>query len=217
MPPELFACEVDGSHIFLDLRRDRYFRLPEPEETAFAALVQHAPCPLAALDALAALGVLTSNLPGKPIGLTRHASPVESLVERLDGQAESLATWMRDLAEVTMLARAARRVVVKRELPSALARRAAARPSTPQKGDRQRRDQMVARFLAVRPFAPVPARCLHDTLALSGFLARRRLYPDIVIGVKLHPFAAHCWLQDGTTVLNDALASARDYQPVLVG
>lgn len=216
MPSHLHACAVDGRHIFLDLQRDRYFRLPDAEAATFAALLQAdaSPAP-SALDALTRLGVLTTAADGKAVGLTRHPRPDASLSETLDVGGRS---WirLRDLLEVTALVQGARRTVARKTLPRALARIAAARGSGPRHHDPDLRDRLVARFLAVRPFVPVPAKCLHDTLALSRFLARRRVFPEIVIGVKLHPFGAHCWLQDGALVLNDALGSARDYQPVLV-
>lgn len=216
MPSQLFACAVAGTHIFLDLQCDRYFRLADAEQATFAALLQEdARCPPSSLEALMRLGVLTTDRGGKAIALTRHTLPDQSLTETLDVGSRP-GTWLRDLVEVTALVHSARRTVARRHLTGAFARTAAARASELRHQDKDLRDRLVGRFLAVRSFVPQPAKCLHDTLALSRFLARRHLFPDIVIGVKLHPFAAHCWLQDGTTVLNDALTSARDYQPVLV-
>ena len=216
MPTQLFACAVAGTHVFLDLQCDRYFRLADAEQATFAALLQEdARCAPAALEALVKRGVLTTDRGGKAIALTHHKSPNESLTETLDVGSRP-GTWLRDLVEVTALVRAARRTVARRRLSGTFDRIAAARASELRLQDKELRDRLVGRFLAVRAFVPQPAKCLHDTLALSRFLGRRHLFPNIVIGVKLHPFAAHCWLQDGTTVLNDALTSARDYQPVLV-
>jgi hypothetical protein len=217
MPSYLHACAVGGRHIFLDLQRDRYFRLPDAEGATFAALLQADASPTpSALEALVRLGVLTNAADGKAVGLTRHPRPDASLWETLDVGGRPW-TWLRDLIETTALVQGARRIVTRKKLPAALARIAAARGPGPRRHDPELRDRLVRRFLAVRPFVPLPARCLHDTLALSRFLARRGVFPDIVVGVKLHPFGAHCWLQDGTLVLNDTLGSARDYQPVLVG
>lgn len=216
MPTQLFACAVARTHVFLDLDSDRYFRLADAEQATFTALLQEdAHCAPPALEALVRRGVLTTDRGGKVIALTHHTSPVESLAETLDVGSRP-GTWLRDLVEVTALVHAARRTVVRRRLSGAFARIAAARASELRHQDKELRDRLVGRFLAVRAFVPQPAKCLHDTLALSRFLGRRHFFPNIVIGVKLHPFAAHCWLQDGTTVLNDALATARDYQPVLV-
>ena len=57
-------------------------------------------------------------------------------------------------------------------------------------------------------------QCLVRGLAMRTMLARRSLGADLVIGVKL-PFAAHCWIQAGTTVLSDPLDLVMNYQPLL--
>jgi hypothetical protein len=207
---------VDGKHVFLDLERDRYFRLPHAEAAVFAALLQgDASGAPSDLQALVKLGVLATTAGGKAIALTRHPLPERSLVESLDA-----GTWrsarLRDLIEVTALVRSARRTVARRQLPRAFASLSAARGSGSSQQKTDLRDRLIERFLAVRSLVPQPAKCLHDTLAISRFLARRGVYPHIVLGVKLHPFGAHCWLQDRGIVLNDALSSARAYQPVLV-
>lgn len=215
MPPHLFACVVDGKHIFLDLERDRYFRLPEAEAAAFAALLEPgAGCEPPALQVLVERGVLVTEGGNAP-GLTDHVLPKASLLETLDVTGRP-SLWLPDLVEVAALVQAARRAVARRRLPRAFAGIAAARKSGSLRHDADRRDRLTGRFLAARSLLPLPAKCLHDTLALSRFLARRRVQADLVIGVKLHPFGAHCWLQDGTVVLNDTLGSARDYRAVLV-
>ena len=65
-------------------------------------------------------------------------------------------------------------------------------------------------------FIPIAPNCLYDFLALCRFLQRRGIVADLVIGAKLHPFGAHCWLQDGEILLNDSVSVARDFEPVLV-
>ena len=58
--------------------------------------------------------------------------------------------------------------------------------------------------------------CLTDSLALASFLSRRSVSWQLVFGVKLDPFAAHCWLQDDGAVLNDAADSVSTFTPILV-
>ena len=59
-------------------------------------------------------------------------------------------------------------------------------------------------------------RCLVRSLAITHFLARRGIMADMVIGVRLRPFAAHSWVQLGTSLLNDRVDHVRSYQPILV-
>jgi len=37
-----------------------------------------------------------------------------------------------------------------------------------------------------------------------------------VFGVKLNPFSAHCWVQAGDIVLNDAIDHVTIHTPILV-
>jgi hypothetical protein len=71
-------------------------------------------------------------------------------------------------------------------------------------------------FLATRRLAPAAPRCLPDSLALLDHLARRGLGGELVFGVKLNPFSAHCWVQRGDLVLNDALDHVTLHTPILV-
>lgn len=76
---------------------------------------------------------------------------------------------------------------------------------------------VVCVFEQLRPWL-LTARdqCLLDSLALMHFLALRRLYPHIVIGVRSHPFRAHAWVQTGDLVLNDLHENVRRFQPIHV-
>ena len=47
------------------------------------------------------------------------------------------------------------------------------------------------------------------------FLAIYRIYPMWVFGVKMGPFGAHCWVQDGAFVYNDTIAHTGSFQPVM--
>ncbi|MDQ2762376.1 MAG: lasso peptide biosynthesis B2 protein, partial [Pseudomonadota bacterium] len=58
--------------------------------------------------------------------------------------------------------------------------------------------------------------CLSRSLAFRKLALRRGYRPSLVIGVKLDPFAAHCWVQTGGRVDNDTLDRTRLYEPILV-
>src|SRR3546814_3550006 len=48
-------------------------------------------------------------------------------------------------------------------------------------------------------------RCLQRSIALQHLLARNGFESSLVFGVRLNPFHAHCWLQNGDLILNDTL------------
>jgi hypothetical protein len=57
--------------------------------------------------------------------------------------------------------------------------------------------------------------CLHDSLAVLEFLARYRIFPSWVFGVRARPFAAHCWVQDAEVVFNDTVENVSTYVPIM--
>jgi len=71
-------------------------------------------------------------------------------------------------------------------------------------------------FIRMRPllFGAQDA-CLYDSLALTRFLSYYRQYPACVIGVRTAPFGAHCWVQEGGFVFNDAPEYVRRFTPIL--
>lgn len=45
-------------------------------------------------------------------------------------------------------------------------------------------------------------------------LGRRRLDAELYFGVRLDPFAAHCWVQSDDLLLTDPAASVAEFSPV---
>jgi len=212
LPDHVRFCEIGGQRIFLDLRADRYFGLPAAAEAAFAALLQEAgPQSSAELDALRRSGLLVEAPDGGPIEPTRHPAPASSLIEEAD---LPLGVNLPVVAEVLLLVLRARCMVKRKRLEPDLGASRDLQP--PRLSQPERRDAAIGAFLRARRLIPIVPNCLYDSLALRRFLRRRSIDVDLVIGVKLHPFAAHCWIQDGTTVLNDSLGSVREFEPILV-
>jgi hypothetical protein len=82
--------------------------------------------------------------------------------------------------------------------------------------DRERARELVAVFTDLRPFLFTSREaCLFESLVLIEFLARYSLFPAWVFGVRARPFAAHCWVQQGDTVLNDTVEHVTRYTPIM--
>ena len=209
---QLHYCAIGAERVFLDLAADRYFSLPAKAGDAFRALEEGVA--MGPDDAGVALlvreGILVDHDRGKPILATRNYPPTESLVETIGVRAN---ISLRAMAEALCLVAFARHGVRAKRLPRLLARLSHRAPR--RAALKCERDLAVARFCRVRPLVPIRPNCLYDSIALTRFLHRRGIAATLAIGVKLHPFAAHAWVQDGATVLNDSLGHARDFQPVL--
>jgi hypothetical protein len=75
---------------------------------------------------------------------------------------------------------------------------------------------LVAGFAKMRTFAFTASNeCLFDSLVLSEFLSRYWIFPHWVFGVTTNPFAAHCWLQQGSVVINDSPEHVRRFSPIM--
>lgn len=211
LPPHVYYCEIGERRIFLDLIADRYFSLPPQADLSFATLAHGGQVPTGELDALAAAGVVARSPTGRPLAATAHVAPDRSFLE---DQSRSGGGWSA-LPEVLLLTLWARRAVRRKRLPQLVI--PSAKPArTSSDAERERRDRAVTVFIEARRAVPVKPSCLYDSLALRQFLRWRRVHADLVIGAKLDPFGAHCWIQDGTMVLNDTLAAARGFAPILV-
>jgi hypothetical protein len=75
---------------------------------------------------------------------------------------------------------------------------------------------LVEIFKILRPlFFTSKDNCLFDSLALINFLAGYGIYPTWVFGVKVRPFCAHCWVQDGNFIYNESLQNAHHFTPIM--
>lgn len=193
-------CEIDGTLIFLDIAQDRYFRLPETRNAAV----------LGELDASGRVRA------GQPAGWCRPpgwAQPMRQspLIDdgpfRLGEVARSL--WVQRRVErrlagssFAMVLKELRQVVSHCALDIAAVECGGART--------------VRAFEHARLLRTAADRCLPRSIALALCLAARGCRAQVVIGVKLAPFAAHCWAQSGDEVLNDTAAEVRRYTPIMV-
>lgn len=70
-------------------------------------------------------------------------------------------------------------------------------------------------FRRLALYAAPRDRCLSRSLALAHALIDRQVRPELVIGVRLNPFGAHCWVQHGQRLLNESPDQARLFTPIL--
>ena len=213
--PGLSYCLIDGRPIFLDTERDRYFRLSEPLEDAFLALLSGA-SDHAFTQTLLERAIL---VPGPPtmhrdLGVPR---PTHSVIELTGGGAPvEPAAMLPVFAIVWGTRRRLRKHTLGAVLEGVVREREAARRLTPLSPDEAQVIEAAAGFARSRLCVPVETSCLLDSLALTRYLARRGMAGYVVFGVTDSPFAAHCWVQVGELVLNDTVGNTMAYMPIRV-
>ena len=69
-------------------------------------------------------------------------------------------------------------------------------------------------YADARLYVPARRRCVPDSLAMIYSLWRRGHDAELYFGVRLEPFAAHCWVQSGDLLLSDPLDIVREFTPV---
>ena len=206
-------CIIDGAALFLDLPGDRYFRLPANANAAFIALVAGERPESDDLRKLDATGVIEASpdsvrlMPASCVAPARRSEAIDSGDFRLADVARAL--WMQRRAERRLAARPLHEVLGD---CARLRRSSASAEIGP--------DSPAGRVLRAFEFARLlrsPAnRCLPRSIAVALCLARKGIAVDVVLGVKLGPFAAHCWAQSGDVVLNDTVEEVARFTPILV-
>lgn len=212
LQPHVSFAMVDGRAIFLDLRRDRYLALAGASARAFSLLSSNprAPLPAETAAGLLATGLfLTASGPATflPAEMPR---PVQG-----PGAGGNGAPPLADLVQTWLLLGQARRALRSRPLATIIGEQRGRNVARTPCRTSEEVVALARRFERARTWVPIKPGCLQDSLALNNWLARRNAFPSLVLGVKLDPFAAHCWVQLGETVLNDAPDKVSAFTPIL--
>lgn len=212
--PDLAFCFVQRRAIFLDVVADRYFSLDGPAGDSFSRLVAGKPLSPADHDALTRLvarGILESKGVGSVLAPCRHPAPRHSYLDahlaspdarRLPSVAWHLAATNLGLRRLP-LADMVQRV--------ALAKKRSGMPN-PAGADLRK---LAQTYEWTRRFIMPLDRCLVRAIALAGQAAGAGHPIDLVFGVQLRPFGAHCWVEYEGMVLDDRLDHVRNFTPIL--
>ena len=215
----------------LDVNRDSYLCVDRRQFEALGPWLQgwdekpsDSPCngsappdeAIALAKKLLGLGILSERAEGaKPARPTPFSLPTQAVDDNLPEYSRG-SVWTRALAFFLDAARASRQLrdqSFESTIACVQARKQRASPARPL--DSQPARSALSAFHRLRLFYPRPYLCLFDSLALVHFLARFRLYPDWVFGVRADPFEAHCWVQAGSVVLNDTLERVSAFTPIM--
>jgi hypothetical protein len=211
--PGLSFCRVEGRTLFLDRPADRYFCLAGHIEHAFVRTCQSVPAE-GDLEMLLGSGIVRHGPACSRILACPQPPATTSFADEPSGTTGTLPVL---IALSCLLAARARLRVQGFEANLRQIERTKARlaPDAHTAGDHAVRRTARA-FARCAHVMAVHDRCLPTSLALARCLIRLGLRPDLVIGVRLHPFQAHAWVQWHDTVVNERIDVVRTFTPIFV-
>ncbi len=197
------AVAIGEDLALIDLRADAYLCIPGGARGTHGEIGAAMSFSRATAAALCQAGLcdqqareIIRSLPTLPTRTIIHDSPPKL----------SLGHWLKGLAAVGDL----RRAVRKKGLCSILAVAPARRPAE----NSQSVVDAAKAFWRIAPWLPIEGECLVRSALLMSYLRRCGLSADWVFGVRLWPFAAHCWVQIDDVCLNDDLERLAAYTPI---
>lgn len=215
--PGLSFCLIGGDAVFLDVPCDRYFGLTIEMGRCFVRLVNR-DAPEAGDDRLIARLVDDAVL--TPVGCDQVPAPCPrpaigtSVLDEAGDLSWSPGSTLRALGGLARARLALRLGSMARVLGALAAAKAAL-----DDGRRPSAEVLVrvtsafeASALAVSPLDA----CLPRSVAMARWLLRLGQPATLVVGVKLRPFQAHCWVQCGDRLVSDRIDSVRNFTPILV-
>jgi hypothetical protein len=200
---------VEERAVFMDERTDSYFTL-DPVGEDFLHRKLEAAEPLGGAEMLGLLGVGDE---AAEVVRAAYAAPSKSLLDQHSPGCPSATHIIKAAILVRSTASHLRTGPIETVLRNAVAVKGHAPARQLQ------REEMIlqaARFLKARRLVPFKRNCLLDSLSLLRWLGIHRSAVALLFGVKLDPFAAHCWVQAGTLVLNDRIETVAAFNPVRV-
>lgn len=204
---------INGLIIFLDLDRDRYYCLPGKRLGATPrAQLLTLKREKSAQAVLRNRGLVADErASGQPMSFTDYPLPTADVPH--SGISVNLLNRRKVVAGLNradriLSARPIAHIVRERRERCSVARTGGS--------DDAKAIRRAIQFEIWRPSISRVDQCLADSLALLEFLEGNGHTADWVFAVTAPPFAAHCWVQIGSTVLNDTLDHARLYVPIMV-
>lgn len=200
--PDLSFCFIGSRAIFLDRAASRYFLLEDIGAEHMEGFVAGE----ASEDAISWLEDRGLIEPGE-------ASPAPFMAPRPtaslhDVRLGTSRPWL--LAEAMLAEMRSQRQLTRRPLGALLEPHGFGDVEA----DLDRCRPIAAAIERASRYRDATDQCLARGLAMRAMLVRRGQRADLVIGVML-PFAAHCWIQSGTTVLSDPLDRVANFTPLL--
>ena len=227
----VYACTANNYLVFLDVNQDRYSCLDRASTRAILGRIAglsfsgNLPTPPTdrqsvpaheVIDALLEKSLLTTDASGA-LSVARDRAP-EVQRELTAAPNRTVPRMVTNLARAAWSARIVERQLRLQPLKDILQQIRRRRERLAYRNSRatvRSVSDVAAAFLSVRHLIPRERVCLFDSLAMLDFMFRHGVAPRLVFGVKMDPFAAHCWLQFDDLVLNDSVENVAVYSHIM--
>lgn len=167
----------------------------------------------ALLSDLAEAGLVRLQEAAQPLELLTHPADIQELQRFGVGGPNIKSSHFIAMAKAVVLARWKLGIWPLFRAVESIKRR---RPALPVAPEREYLRALVEIYRKLRPlFMARRDKCLLDALTLIEFLASYSIYPNWVFGVRQNAFAAHCWVQLESLVLDDDLENVCDYSVIM--
>lgn len=209
----LSFCRIGERSLFLDLVADRYFCLSAPLDRAFSALCESAPVDPALASTLVEMGILIASRDAPSPGPCAARSWIATGKSDLHARP-SIASIAMALARRALWSRRVRhRPLAENIQYLERQKQKDARTGSPAPAAIARIEGAYRRAALI---VPTRDRCLATSMALMSALMAQGARADLVLGVKLDPFQAHCWVELDGAVIGDEPDLLRPFTPILV-
>lgn len=206
-------CVCGDQIVFLDLASDRYFRLRAADDQAFQQWARSGGANGSRYARLIETGIIAPCGDNDiPPDMARIAPPSVDLGEQCTQRAHVI-----DIGRALVAQRKAASAVRQGRLMAVISEI----KTGPHAVTVSVRDADLATGRIAAAFASMPlsfrkaGQCLPRALAAYALSRRAGVSPTLVFGVRLQPFAAHCWVQFGPNVIVGDLEQARMFVPIL--
>lgn len=217
LSPAISFVETDGSFIVLDSRADRYIGLSGAPADELQSIITSRSDEAAGGKAAALLlntaGIRVAKFDRVSLEQVHTTAPVDHVDPHGSSPKSGLVNTLSTFAAVLARAASLRLRGFHREI-AYFDDHFMASPTRPARVDRPTIDWVVARFEQARARLPVARACLLDSLTLRRVLWSHEIHADLLIGVQLHPFTAHAWLQIGSLVINERCEEVQRLLPI---
>lgn len=230
IPHHVRACCTGANTVVLDLKRNRYFSVGLRETRALQALAvnwrdactqasgvieQVAPEDAARIaGALENAGLLTRTQPSASLPSARLVH-LDTVLRDTSSQLSEAPITISHVLRFAHSCLWTRRALRRQSLFRLACELTAEKASAGARFDEAHALMLTQIFRRLRPYAfAAHDRCLFHALALTRFLSAYGVFPMWVIGVRMRPWAAHSWVQQGSLILDGSPEEVCRYTPI---